>query len=208
MKNVIDVLNERGGYLNLENLPKGTVNAKDLDAQVHSGIVVKISPKHYRLRDLEGVSPLEIAFMDVCVQESEAVICLGSALAYYGIIGGDALTVHYALPDEASPLRVPNMKTQSHFFHSGIYEAGIQLVETDYEEFRIFIKEKTLCDLFRFRKELGEDVAIQALNNYLQGEPDLDQLFHFSKICRVSHEIKPLVQSYLKKTGKSIEFPL
>ena len=32
---------------------------------------------------------------------------------------------------------------------------------------KIYNKEKTICDMFRYRKTFGEDIALEGLKNYL-----------------------------------------
>ncbi len=44
---------------------------------------------------------------------------------------------------------------------------GIEVIDTPYGPIKIYNREKTICDMFRYRKKLGEDIALEALKNYI-----------------------------------------
>jgi hypothetical protein len=55
--------------------------------------------------------------------------------------------------------------------------------------------EKTLCDLFRYRRRLGEDVALEGLKNYLKRKTArIHTLREYAEICQV----KTILTPYLK----------
>ena len=36
--------------------------------------------------------------------------------------------------------------------------------------FKIYNKEKTICDLFRYQKKIGEDIVIESLKTYISNK--------------------------------------
>ena len=54
------------------------------------------------------------------------------------------------------------------YFRERFYNPGIEMIKTKYGEIKIYNKEKTVCDMFRYRNKLGEELAMQALKNYLE----------------------------------------
>ena len=59
---------------------------------------------------------------------------------------------------------------------------------------RVYNREKTVYEMFRFRNKLGEDLALEGLQNYLK-RPDsnLNELSKYMKICRVKTVMAPYV---------------
>ncbi|TVR18213.1 MAG: hypothetical protein EA391_02700 [Balneolaceae bacterium] len=47
-------------------------------------------------------------------------------------------------------------------------QAGFDKVDRNYGRFKVYNKPKTVCDMFRFRNKLGEDLALEGLENYLK----------------------------------------
>jgi hypothetical protein len=55
--------------------------------------------------------------------------------------------------------------------------------------------EKTICDCFRFRNKLGEDIALEGLKEYLRRRGrDLNKLMKLAEVCRV----EGIVSQYVK----------
>jgi len=60
---------------------------------------------------------------------------------------------------------------------------------------KIYNKEKTICDMFRYRNKLGEDVALEGLKNYLTtGEKNIRKLREYGETCQV----KTIMFPYMK----------
>ena len=78
------------------------------------------------------------------------------------------------------------------------YSAGIETHEVDGVPVRIYSSEKTLADCFKFRREVGLDVALEALRLYAErGSVRAEALFEFSKLCRVRSVMRPYLEALL-----------
>ena len=76
------------------------------------------------------------------------------------------------------------------------YEPGIEVVKTPYGDVKIYGKEKTICDMFRYRKRFGEDIALEALKNYVSSKySDFYKLMQFAEICQVKTIMKPYIKA-------------
>ena len=63
---------------------------------------------------------------------------------------------------------------------------------------RIYSREKTVADSFKFRKKIGLDIALEALKDYLrQPKRDIEGLLNFARINRVEKIIRPYLQALL-----------
>ena len=58
--------------------------------------------------------------------------------------------------------------------------------------------EKTLADCFKFRNRIGLDTAVEAVRFYRERMPvKVDDLIHYSSICRVKKIIRPYLEAIL-----------
>ncbi|MGB5288570.1 MAG: hypothetical protein WBN42_08750, partial [Ignavibacteriaceae bacterium] len=64
---------------------------------------------------------------------------------------------------------------------------------------RIYNKEKTIGDLFRYINKIGEDIAVESLKTYLMNkkERDINKLLEFSEICGVKKKVEPMIKAIL-----------
>jgi hypothetical protein len=75
-------------------------------------------------------------------------------------------------------------------------KAGIGVVERSYGNFKVYNKPKTVCDMFRFRNKLGEDLALEGLQNYLnRPDSNINELSKYMKICRLKTVMIPYVKA-------------
>ena len=69
----------------------------------------------------------------------------------------------------------------------------MQIVITRYN------KEKTIGDLFRYIKKIGEDIAVESLKTYLQNrkERNIPKLLEYAEVCGVKKKIEPMIKAIL-----------
>lgn len=82
-----------------------------------------------------------------------------------------------------------------YYFQDKYYEAGIEVVKKNHDSFKIYNREKTIADLFRYRNKIGEDIVIESLKSYLSGNnKNIPRLLEYSEISN----IKKIILLYLK----------
>ena len=88
------------------------------------------------------------------------------------------------------------------YFRNTFYKTGIDILKTKYGEIKIYNIEKTICDMFRYRNKLGEDLAIEGLKSYLKDKKaDLNKLREFAGICQVKTNMMPYVKALVNQNG-------
>lgn len=118
------------------------------------------------------------------------VICLISALRYYGLTDQIMTQFWIAIPHASKSPQRPNTRI--------IRMRNIELGQTEIllgtAHLKIFDKERTVVDSFRF---LSKEIAIKALQAYLRqtssGKPDLNKLLKYAKTLRV--DIHPFIMA-------------
>jgi hypothetical protein len=68
---------------------------------------------------------------------------------------------------------------------------------------RIYNREKTIADCFKFRNKIGLDVALEALQGYLAlRDRDINRLLHYAKINRVANVMRPYLEAGIVFTDR------
>lgn len=61
---------------------------------------------------------------------------------------------------------------------------------------RVFSREKTLADIFKFRHRIGMEVAMEALRNYARSKRRrFDKVLDFARVCRVESVMRPYLET-------------
>jgi predicted transcriptional regulator of viral defense system len=160
------------------------------------GKIEKIKPGLYRITDFTMTAYQ--GFVDVCMATPKAVVCLHSALSYYELTTTVPPLVMVAIPREAKAPQIKYPPVKVFYFSHSNYEMGINTVQTETGDFRIYEVEKTIVDCFRYRNRLGEDAAVEGMKNYLnRKDANLNKLFFYARKGRMYRVIKPYVEALM-----------
>ena len=136
------------------------------------------------------------SFVDITKVNSKAVICLNSALHYYNLSTINPNFVHVDVPNNTAWFSLDYPPVKLFFFSDTIYPLEIIEIKGSNGTFKICSTEKTICDAFRYRKRKGEDIALEALKNYMRRkESDLNRLNKVAKDCKMSEVMEPYIKA-------------
>jgi hypothetical protein len=64
---------------------------------------------------------------------------------------------------------------------------------------RVYPIPKTVADCFKFRNQIGVNVAVEALRDaWRSRKATVDELWHNAKVCRVSNIIRPYLETVVQ----------
>ncbi len=148
------------------------------------GVIERVGRGLYRV--VEASSGVHFDFEELVLTASSiprGVVCLISALCYYNLTDQIMREYWIAIPNtDKSPkrphIRIVRMRNIS---------LGLTIVKMGKYEVKIFDRERTIVDSFRY---LSDEIAIKALQSYLQpsGEKkaDLPKLSRYAKALRIN----------------------
>ncbi len=197
MKKIIDVLRQNKGYSRMSDLREAGIQTRDIAKAVEENIIEKIKPGLYKLIDY----PWDEygSFSDVCKANKKAVICLLSAAEYYELTTFNPSEIYVAVPNNTDKFVLKYSPIKVYYFANSYFTPGIDTIETKSGVIRIYNKEKTIGDLFRYINKLGEEIAVESLKEYLTNrrEGSISKLLEYAQICGVKKKIEPMIKAIL-----------
>jgi len=124
------------------------------------------------------------------------VICLLSALRFHDLTTQAPFEIWMAIDgkarfpkEEIIPLRIMR-------FSGKALTAGVESHSIEGVKVKVYNPAKTVADCFKYRNKIGLDVAIEALRDcWRKKRATTDELWHYAKVCRVSHVMRPYLES-------------
>ncbi len=166
---VVDQLRELGPVFRSGEAVAAGVSWRDLYALRDSGELVELSRGVFQLAEA-GIDRAD--FVAVCARVPEAMVCLDSALEYWGLTDEIPRSVHVAVPSGAHRPTIDHPPTTVHVFKADNFDLGrVEVVGSAGERFWISDRERTVVDTFRLRHLVGEDLALEALASWWRGRP-------------------------------------
>jgi len=169
--------------------------SRDIAELVSSGMIRKIKTGYYIwVSEENNVTDLELASSVI----PRGIICLQSAACYYNLTTLNPTAVAIAVSsDSMRPVLPAYPPTQLVVTPAASFELGLVKETGAHGKLRIYDRERTVCDFFRKRGILGEDLALEVLKNYMNGKRRLQILFEYAGKLRVKSVIKPYVEALI-----------
>jgi predicted transcriptional regulator of viral defense system len=163
---------------------------------IEKGTLVKEARGIYRLADVDPLSNPDLVQVSLLVPKS--VICLISALYFYELTTQIPHSIYIALPQNTGRPRLTYPPLEVFWVTNSLHSIGVETHVLDGIKVKIYNREKTIADCFKFRKRIGEEIALEALKDYVkQPKLDVHKLLQYAKINRVEKRITPYLKSLL-----------
>jgi hypothetical protein len=103
-----------------------------------------------------------------------------------------------ARPNGATRPALDYPPTRVFWFSGPAWSEGVKTHLIDDVPVRIYGREKSIADSFKYRRKLGLDIALEALKLYRQGrDVDVGKLLHYARVCRVARVMRPYLEALL-----------
>ena len=191
-----EVFDENGGIVRTGTLLENGITARNLRQLQEDGTIECIKHGVYQYID-------EDAFSEIPILVSlfpDAVLCMESALQYYGYTERTPSAWHLAVDNNTarSRFRISWPKVQPHFVASSKFPIGITTAEIEGTEIKVYDRERTICDCLLHRNKLDAEVFNQAVKGYLQDENrQVAVLAEYAGKLRVSGKVREVLSVWL-----------
>lgn len=190
----IEAFREHAGLMQTKDALDLGIHPRTLYRLRDEGVVIQVSRGIYRLASLPPLSQPDIAA--VALRVPRAVICLTSALAYHDVTSEIPHEVQIALPRRTKTPRLDFPPIRVFWFSGPALSEGIDVVEIDGVDVRIYDLPKTVVDCFRFRNKIGLDVAVAALNDAIKRKGVRPaELLRYARLCRIESVLLPYLEA-------------
>jgi predicted transcriptional regulator of viral defense system len=195
-ENAENIFRQQNGILRTGQAKKLGIDEPILIQMHAQGILVKEARGLYRLADLPPLSHPDL--VQVTMRVPNSVVCLISALNFHNLTSLLPYQVYIALPRSTKAPHIDYPPLAIVTLSEKPYLTGIEVHILDGVSVRIYSREKTVTDCFKFRHKIGRDIALEALKDYLrQPDRNLSELLRCARVNRVEKIMHPYIQAAL-----------
>ena len=192
-QHVLDLVRQMG-ILRPANLQGFGIPRVVLARLTASGELEKVARGLYRLPDT-SVSEQE-SLATIAVKVPQAVFCLLTALQIHELTTQLSRQIWIAMPQGSHTPKIDYPPVKMVQFSGEAFSEGIETIQADQVELRVYSVAKTVADCFKHRNKIGLDVAIEALKDArARNKVSANELWRFAKICRVANVMRPYIES-------------
>jgi predicted transcriptional regulator of viral defense system len=188
---------KHGGMLRTRSALGMGIHPRTLYELRDRGELERVGRGLYRLSSAAHLSNPD--WVAVGLRAPRAVICLISALAHHGLTTQVPHSIDLAIPSHGQAPRIDSLPIRVFWYSEPAFSAGVETIRVDEVPVRIYSPAKTIADCFKYRNKIGQDIAVEALRRFRerQKKPDVRELLHFARICRVEGIMRPYLEATL-----------
>ena len=190
------VIIEKGGIAKTSDFVAAGIPAVDIVNLCNAGYLERIRHGYYQLADGNTSSEEQL----IATLIPKAIICVESALFHYGYSDFAPRKWSIAVPRSMSrtKLDIDALALQTYYVQSEIYELGKTTADFNGVMLPVYDRERTICDCFKYRSRLDNEIFNKALNAYVNdSKKNLRNLSGYAKKLRVHKKVTELMEVLL-----------
>lgn len=192
---IAKALIQRKGVVRSRELEDAGVARAQQSRLVASGDLIRLARGVYTAPGATFAGAEESVLV-VAERIPEARLCLLTALRLHGLTTQAPFEVWIAIGNKDRPPRLDWPPVRVVRFSGEALTAGLETRTMGSKQVRVTNVAKTVADCFKFRSQIGLDVAIEALKDALRTRAaSVDELWKYAAICRVTKLMRPYLEA-------------
>lgn len=195
-KQVKEVIINNGGIAKSADFVAAGIRAADVVNLCNAGILSRVRHGYYELTEKSEVSEEQL----LATLVPKGIVCVESALFHYGYSDFAPRKWSIAVPRSMSrtKLNVDVLTLQPYYVQAELYDLGKTTDNFNEVVLPVYDRERTICDCFKYRSKLDNEIFNKALNAYANDtEKNLSNLSAYAKKLRVYKKVTELMEVLL-----------
>ena len=195
-KQIKEVIINNGGIAKSADFVAAGIRAADVVNLCNAGILSRVRHGYYEITEKSEVSEEQL----LATLVPKGIVCVESALFHYGYSDFAPRKWSIAVPRSMSrtKLNVDVLALQPYYVQAELYDLGKTIGNFNGVVLPVYDRERTICDCFKYRTKLDNEIFNKALNAYANDtEKNLSNLSAYAKKLRVYKKVTELMEVLL-----------
>lgn len=193
IEEAIRVFEDHQGIMRTSEALEAGIYRRTLYHMRDHGYLEQLGRGVYKLEEKEPLSNPDLVI--VVRKIPDAVICLISALDIHDMTDEIPHKVHIALSRTSRTPVMDYPPVNVYRYSDETLKAGVEIKKIDGISVSVFNPAKTIADCFKFRNQIGLDVALEALKRGVkERKATYGDIVKYAVMCRVKNVIRPYLE--------------
>jgi len=130
----------------------------------------------------------------------DAVICMESALQYYGYTDRTPATWCLAVDKHSTKSRfnIDYPSVKPHYIPEEQMTLGVEMINIEDTDLKIFNRERVICDCLRQENKMDVEIFNKAIQAYIKDpKKNVPRLMEYAKILRTGNKVRKMIGVWL-----------
>ena len=191
-----NIINNNDGIAKTADFVSEGLSNYDVANLCKEGYIERVRHGYYQLAEQEDIKEEQV----LASLLPESVVCVESALFYYGYSDFSPRQWSIAVPRTFSRTRlhIDSLATKVYFVQPTLFEIGKTSGDFNGVQLAVYDRERTICDCFKHRTKLDNEMFNKALNAYAADKKkNLSNLSSYAKEMRVYKKLMDVMEVLL-----------
>lgn len=190
------IFNAHNGIMKSKEITENKIYNRFMKKLIDEGYVEKIKFGYYQWQDERAYSEVTV----IARLFPDAVICMESALQYYGYTDRTPATWCLAVDKHSTKSRfnIDYPSVKPHYIPENQMILGVEVVKIEDTEMKIFNRERVICDCLRQENKMDVEVFNKAIQAYIKDpKKNVPRLMEYAKILRTENKVRKMIGVWL-----------
>lgn len=192
------IIKSNGGIVKTAQLNETGIQNSEIKKMCESGELERVKHGYYQIANQMEISEekMIVAFLE------EGIVCMESALFYYGYSDKTPLVWTIAVPRtiSRSKIKIENFVYKLYFVQDDRLSLGKTSGIFNGIELPVYDRERTICDCFKYKTKMDNEMFNKAVNAYVADDKkNLSNLSKYAKEMRVYKKVTELMEVMLNE---------
>ena len=191
-----NIFKQYNGMMRTKELQQEKIHYQKIQRLIQEGYIEKVRYGYYQWIDSDDFSEVGT----IIRLFPDAILCMDSALRYYGYSDRTPLEWHLAVSKDSCKTRfnIDYPFVKPYYVKPTILELGLIEREMDGHKVQIYDKDRVICDCLRYRNKMDKEIFNKAIQNYINDpEKSIPHLLEYSEPLRIKKIAKELIGVWL-----------
>lgn len=192
-KQIFDAYN---GIMKSKEIIENKIYNRFLKRLIDEGYVEKIKFGYYQWQDERAFDEANV----IARLFPDAVICMESALQYYGYTDRTPANWCLAVDKHSTKSRfsIDYPIVKPHYIPDEQMMLGVKVVKIEDTELKIFNRERVICDCLRQENKMDVEIFNKAIQAYIKDPmKNVPRLMEYAKILRTENKVRKIIGVWL-----------
>jgi len=182
-------------FITYEQLSSQSISSRGIKKLMEEGVLYKAKRGIYEISELAESEPVMINHL-----LPEGVFCLRSALYFHGYTERTPQIYEIAVNRDINKQKILSINYPVKPVYTSSKILGIGKITKKYDKgvITLYDKERTICDIVRYRNKMDQEVLAKALRAYAEDpEKNIKKLLEYAQTLRIERKIREYMEILL-----------
>ena len=181
---ILELFHENRGYMSFRQMKEQGVTELQIQELKNRGVVECYARGQYWCPLAGFQKPTDYKYVEVGHAFPNAVLCMDTAAWLHGLVRTEPETISLATTRENRQKVAIYFPVHRYYFQNAGEPKEIRTIKTEFGNYQVYEKDRTICDCIRMEKELPKGIVEEMIQNYRPSPKHIDHILAYGKMLR------------------------